>query len=509
MGGGSYYRDVDIGARSTRSAVFTHEGYADATAAKIPERRECHQLVNPKSGRGIRECAPCADHPDPTPIVIAMDVTKSRGEDAVTVYDKVPGLIGRLIMGGIVPHPVISFAAVGDASSGDQAPVQSGMFESDARLDEELSKIWLEEGGGGTGQESYELMAYFYARHSNLWCNSQGKKGFFFFLGDEGFYPFVKKDQAKVWLGDTLPADLPSAQAFAELQEKYHVFLIFPRKSWEERKADIDAEIKKRVEGAGGQYSDVDIRASLLWNNTNDLDLHVVDPCGHHIFYGSYCKSNSREPAPCGGFLDVDMNVRGETTKPVENTRWPKGKARPGHYQVYVQNFAFHGSSRVATKFRVEIEINGEIRHFDGETPAGLSGEASNVPIFEFDYAPAARSGLLSTEAAYANYNEKVVIEQWASVIPAEQILMIQDPRAVVDAMIGAMALTSAALDLDGYIRNLNDVVLQTPERQEDVRQALASFARIAAAPKVSIQIPRAAVGGEQVIVRRSRSQRL
>jgi len=59
--------------------------------------------------------------------------------------------------------------------------LQVGQFEADMRLDDVLSKIWLEEGGGGTGQESYELAAYFYAKKSILDCLKRGDKGIFFF----------------------------------------------------------------------------------------------------------------------------------------------------------------------------------------------------------------------------------------------------------------------------------------------------------------------------------------
>jgi Ca-activated chloride channel family protein len=72
-------------------------------------------------------------------------------------------------------------------------------------------------------------------------------------------------------------------------------------------------EFSGRLARAGAQSGD--IRVSLLWNNRNDLDLHVVTPRQEEIFYG-----HTRDAA--GGFLDVDMNVNGETVKPVENIFW-------------------------------------------------------------------------------------------------------------------------------------------------------------------------------------------
>jgi hypothetical protein len=149
--------------------------------------------------------------------------------------------------------------------------------------------------------------------------------------------------------------------------------------------AGIDAEIKRRVEGAGGQYEGVDIRASLLWDNRNDLDLHVMTPRGEHIFFGN---KRSR----CGGWLDVDMNVRGETTTPVENIRWARGAATRGRYRVYVQNYRFHEPGQQPTPFKVEVEISGEIYHFLGTvSPGKQTGVASDVTVLEFDHEPGQR----------------------------------------------------------------------------------------------------------------------
>jgi hypothetical protein len=63
------------------------------------------------------------------------------------------------------------------------------------------------------------------------------------------------------------------------------------------------------------------------------------------------------------------MNVRGETTKPVENVQWIRGGAPAGRYRVFVHNYRFHESPG-PTEFRVEVEINGKVQHFEGTIAA-------------------------------------------------------------------------------------------------------------------------------------------
>ncbi|MEM7183547.1 MAG: hypothetical protein AAF518_21745 [Spirochaetota bacterium] len=439
MGGGHYSFDVAREARANNADAFSYEGYA--TGSNQSGMREVHPVLNPYES--IRECM------NTTAIVVALDVTRSRGNDSRIMYEKLPTFLGQIEMKGYVEGAAISFAAIGDASSGDSAPLQVGQFEADNRLDEVLSNFWLEEGGGGTGQESYELAAYYYARHSELDCLSRGQKGYFFFIGDEGFYPKVKKSQVKSILGRDINEDIDSSIVFKELQEKYNVFLILPKKSWEERKADIDAEIQQRVEAAGGQYKNVDIRASLLWNNRNDLDLHVIPPSGEEIFY-------SHKQSACGGWLDVDMNVSGETTKPVENIRWSRGKAPKGTYKVIVQNYAFHESKHQPTPYRVEVEIAGEIHHFEGTaSPNRETGAQSNQLVHEFHFDPAKpRKNATEDkeEDKYQKYHDDVITEQWASVLPRENILLIEDANSIIDVMLGALSIVGANNDLDTFI---------------------------------------------------------
>ncbi len=466
MGGGFYSQDVARQARSSNRGAFAYAGYMPESA----QRR-----LNPKldaSGK-VRECM------NDTPIVVALDVTRSRGNDTKVMYQKLPTFMGQIHLQGYVQGPGVSFCAIGDAASGDKAPLQVGQFEADNRLDEVLEMMWIEEGGGGTGQESYELAAYYYARHTKLECLKKGRKGYFFFVGDEGFYPTVDRKLLKRVLGFEEAKDIPSEQVFQELQERFHVFLIYPRKTFEQRRADIDAEIQQRVEAAGGQYKNVDIRASLIWNNRNDLDLHVVPPSGEEIFYG-------HKQSACGGWLDVDMNVQGDTVKPVENVRWTKGSAPKGHYRVFVQNYRFHEAKAEPVPFRVEIEVNGEVRHFDGVISSkGETGGPSNVTVYEFDYDPSARYSPEEQKEVYANYTDEVIVKQWSEVLPEGHILRIDDPAAIVDVILGALAIGEGKTDLSGYLDSMKSRGELDAMREETARalQTLGSGSSSGSAP--------------------------
>ena len=161
------------------------------------------------------------------------------------------------------------------------------------------------------------------------------------------------------------------AERQAELQE-----------AEEERQAEIDAqkesealeaqmaseeaekELEERLEREGAKSSEVQV--SLLWDNYNDLDLHVLCPSGERIHGGN-------KVSECGGELDVDANVRPETKKPVENIVWPDFKAPPGEYKVYVHHYKKHKKrrSKDPTKFRVVVNAGGEVKHYEGALSAG------------------------------------------------------------------------------------------------------------------------------------------
>jgi Ca-activated chloride channel family protein len=134
-----------------------------------------------------------------------------------------------------------------------------------------------------------------------------------------------------------------------------------------------DLSARRREEGARSG----DIRVSLSWKNRNDLDLYVITPDGERIYYGNTHDST-------GGELDVDMNVSGESTEPIENIFWQESAATVGTYRVIVQNFNFHGDGQNPTPFMVELKNGKSQQSFESQVNG--VGNSSDVEVCSFQY---------------------------------------------------------------------------------------------------------------------------
>lgn len=106
-----------------------------------------------------------------------------------------------------------------------------------------------------------------------------------------------------------------------------------------------------------------DVQATLRWNSLNDLDLHVIDPEGHEIFFRN-------KSSPTGGLLDVDNNAGcgdNGTERPVENIFWPANGAPHGQYQVSVVFYQKCDSNTDSSAFSVTLLVDGVTKTFSGE----------------------------------------------------------------------------------------------------------------------------------------------
>ena len=226
MGSGLWSTDVyDAAARFRAATGASPFAYSDAGANRV------HPELDPYGA--VRESRDSAEHPCSLAIAVLLDVTGSMRHVPRTLQAKLPQLLGLVLRHGYAEHPQILFGAIGDATC-DSAPLQIGQFESDNRMDDDLSKLVLEGGGGGQRTESYELAMYFMARHTHLDCyEKRGKRGYLFIIGDETAYPRVKRDEVERVIGPHPQqghqlADVPLTGIVAELQRSWDTYYILP-----------------------------------------------------------------------------------------------------------------------------------------------------------------------------------------------------------------------------------------------------------------------------------------
>lgn len=204
------------------------KGRTNIPAQQVFKQSQCHPLMNPH-GVKLRESRDGADHPQSLSIVFALDVTGSMGDIPRLLATKQLPVFMKVLMGCEIPDPQLMFMAVGDAYS-DSSPLQVGQFESTAELmDQWLTWSFIEGGGGGSGEESYELGMYFLAAHTEMDCMVKRKKrGYLFMTGDENPYDLLPKNVIESVIGDRLDDDLPIEEIVAELQKSYNPFFIIP-----------------------------------------------------------------------------------------------------------------------------------------------------------------------------------------------------------------------------------------------------------------------------------------
>ena len=137
---------------------------------------------------------------------------------------------------------------------------------------------------------------------------------------------------------------------------------------------ELADSIKERVKKAGGNVEGV-LRTSLSWGNYDDLDIHVLEPNGEHIYYSNKTSRVS------GARLDVDMNVHANDSRnAVENIIWTdESRMDEGVYRIYVKNYTPRETTNVG--FDVEIEFGGTIHtfHYDKKV-------VGDVGVATFEY---------------------------------------------------------------------------------------------------------------------------
>ena len=238
MGSGSYSYDVysclsnDRGyATKSADAVFKNlslSAKSDIRLSNVNARSYNTQIKPEMVDTGVRESRDSQEHPETTPIIIALDVTGSmRRTPHEMIRDSFPKLMNALLQMG-VKDPQLLFIAVGDHEY-DSYPIQVGQFESDTeKIVNSLEEFVLEGGGGGNRGESY-LLAHIiagYHTETDSWFKRH-KKGYLFTIGDEPNLQSIGGRYLERFLGYQKPASTITAEeALKKASEQYNVFHI-------------------------------------------------------------------------------------------------------------------------------------------------------------------------------------------------------------------------------------------------------------------------------------------
>lgn len=218
-----------------------YESYASSTNYRTAPREEVFSLnmkkaLDPRNvlvgkgaraGQKLRESIISAENPNPTPIILGLDVTGSMGAIAEQIAKvELPKLMTAIHETGVVSDPHVMFMGIDDVFAQGHGALQTSYFEPDLRIIEQLRQMWLVGNGGGNGSESYDLAWYFAAHYTYLEnFEKTGKKGFLFTFGDEPA-PFktVTKSDLKSIFGPGDYEDTAPKESLDSALASYQVF---------------------------------------------------------------------------------------------------------------------------------------------------------------------------------------------------------------------------------------------------------------------------------------------
>jgi hypothetical protein len=113
------------------------------------------------------------------------------------------------------------------------------------------------------------------------------------------------------------------------------------------------------IQAAGG-----DIQVSVTWNTAADVDLHVVEPGGAEIYYGSTMSGS-------GGELDIDANAACSTSSLTqENIGWAPGSAPSGTFIVRLDYWSACGATQ--TDYIVTVSLRPGVPSIPGLPGSGV-----------------------------------------------------------------------------------------------------------------------------------------
>jgi len=206
--------------------LSSSKSYATKSADDIFSKSVKKDML-PK-GIDVRESRDSDEHPESLAVMIFLDDTGSMGRipDDI-VKNELPTLMNTIVDNG-VEHPQVLFGAINDHKTYVDAPIQLGQFESGTeKLDNWLTSVAIQGGGGAQRRESYLLAWYAAGRHTSIDCfEKRNEKGFLITIGDEMSWDSLDASDIESIFGGEASEGVTDKQLLEEAQRLYNVYHI-------------------------------------------------------------------------------------------------------------------------------------------------------------------------------------------------------------------------------------------------------------------------------------------
>lgn len=207
----------------TKSAynVATTDGLSNLSYKEVFRETALNKLLDPKNV--IRESCNSDDHPHVLPIILGTDTTGSMGHAAVMTLAKLNETMEEVYK--VTDDVAFCLMGIGDFEC-DGVPFQVTQFESDVRILEQSSLIYLPMGGGGNGYESYTSAWWFGLNRCKLDCWNEGRKGIILTCGDEPLNPTLPIKELQKHFGGEINNIVETNQLYQLASEKFDIYHI-------------------------------------------------------------------------------------------------------------------------------------------------------------------------------------------------------------------------------------------------------------------------------------------
>lgn len=231
--GGSVYTPSTFTARAAAAKTTGKSLFAHNAAVSTGKAHGIHANLDPKkrnkNGELIRESRDSDIHPNSCAVWVNFDGTGSMRQHPELFAEKLAKLMEKIVKDGWLTNPHILFSQ--NCDIWDDYPLQIGEFEGGNQMDDVLTNMIIQGGGGGPieSHEAYSLVLYMAAYHTKLDCvDKRGKKGYLFLLGDELIHPELPPEYVKQVFDFDIDKPISREQLLEDASKKFDIHWILP-----------------------------------------------------------------------------------------------------------------------------------------------------------------------------------------------------------------------------------------------------------------------------------------